>query len=201
LGSCSLQLSKEPREGTTKGTALAARTCVDYSVPSIQARRDPFLLERESQHPHALPSRPWGDPMSRQRLSKPVLVAALALLLPLEQAHCAFMRFEWHAEARSGAHSSHACCGSPCSTRQGGPAGHGQAPDDCFCDKLPGATLNAPTGSMPPPLMTVLVLPNAPPLPALAANILEPFLTPRVGSPPLPADLGARGLRAPPSTA
>ena len=132
-----------------------------------------------------------------RRMPKPfaALAALLAVLLPFEQAHCAYMGLEKHASAVSQtAPSNHDCC-APADSHSPQPT---KAPANCVCVQLPLGSLPAGIPAAHPPTAASAV--TQPPTPATppAASIGAPVLALDVGSPPLPVDLGAHGLRAPP---
>lgn len=123
-----------------------------------------------------------------------LLATLLAVLLPLEQSHCAWMGLMPHAP-RAAANASHACC------RHGAkPAPEARPSADCAC-------MNLPAGSIPAALSS-----GSSPIVPSSAVAAETFMLPRVvavaaappldvGSPPLLIKLGAHGLRAPPRSA
>ena len=136
-----------------------------------------------------------------RRMSKPFVVfaALLAVLMPLEQAHCAWMALEKRAPATTrNVSSEHDCC-APTAPSQSQPT---ETPAGCPCVQLP-------LGSLPASIASVQVLPTVTSAITLAlAPAISPVLTTEapapaldVGSPPLPVDLGAHGLRAPPLSA
>ena len=136
--------------------------------------------------------------MRRLPLQTIVLAALLAVLLPLEQAHCLWMGLG--APARTATASAmpmkadHSCCR--------GHAGHrgGPAPE-CACLQLPQAAMpHAVSIGAPPaaPLACAVVVALAfdPPAPDRGAARGGP--PPDAGSAPLPILPAAHGLRAPP---
>jgi hypothetical protein len=126
------------------------------------------------------------------------LAALLAVLMPLEQAHCAWMGLGNHASAVArNAPSNHDCC-APAQSSCPQPT---KAPANCPCVELPQASL--PAGVAPAQLITAAsaVLLTLAPAITLDATIDAPAPALDVGSPPLPVDLGAHGLRAPPLSA
>ena len=138
-----------------------------------------------------------GDLMRRVSRSFVALAALLAVLMPLEQAHCAWMGLERRASVVAQP-SEHACCAptapaQPQSTK---------SPADCVCLQLPLGSLAAGITSTEvlPPITSAVTLASAPVI-APTVTIAAPAPALDVGSPPLPVDLGARGLRAPPLAA
>jgi hypothetical protein len=137
--------------------------------------------------------------MKRTQLVNAVLALLLVALLPLGPAQCVCTTLgRGMAQASAAAPACHkACCSAP---RHGAPA---QAPRDCPCTHV--------TASDPPAAVSVAIqAPQAPTF--LAFAVLDPLApaaarTPEtppaldVGSPPLPVDPGAHGLRAPPVSA
>lgn len=142
-----------------------------------------------------------------------LLVAlALAVILPLEQARCAWMGMGSTAGACSataafaaapastGTSPAHACCRaqSACSARSNRAA----APVQCLCAQIPAGTL---------PATLTLGAASSSQL-FIAAAIAREFSAPvslereslpalDIGSPPLPSAVGAHLLRAPPVSA
>jgi hypothetical protein len=134
------------------------------------------------------------------RIPNLVLASLLALLLPLEQAHCVWMRFE--KPAAPAAAAAHACCGAAATPRSGEHARPDKPSAGCACEQLPTGTL--PTiitagteGASPTFIAMVAVRPVVEPFVSVTAT--APAL--EFGSPPLPDDPGAHGLRAPPVSA
>ena len=136
-------------------------------------------------------------PVSQMRTLKLLLAIPMVLLMPIEQAHCAWKAMQTQgAPAAVALATHHACC-----EQQGGarPAPRPQAPQGCMCDFLPVVTLPtlpaaataAPATAVVATLPTVLEV-----LPAAVAAAGAP--APEIGSPPLPDRPAARGLRAPP---
>lgn len=140
-----------------------------------------------------------GDPMKRMSRPFVALAALLAVVMPLEQAHCAWMGLENRASAVTcNAPSKHDCC-APTAPSQSQPT---KAPANCPCLQLPPA-------SLPAGITSAQVFPTATSAVALTAAVAinpialieEPAPALDVGGPPLPVDLGAHGLRAPPLSA
>ena len=132
--------------------------------------------------------------MKRFRPAFLTLAALLAVLLPLEQSHCAWMALG-HYAPRSAGNAAHACCRHAA-----------KAPASAPCAKC--ACIKIPVGSVPHftfPRDAFAGVSNAPPAqasalaPVLATAAPAPPID--VGSPPLPIDLGAHGMRAPPRSA
>jgi hypothetical protein len=134
--------------------------------------------------------------MKNHRAVFGIVAALLAVLLPLQQARCAWMNLQPLAAAGGSATcSGHSCCAS----KSAPPPAHRPPTTAECCAQLPPAALT-----------THIVLPSHPlgasvvfALPAVAASpLLDSRAAPSqaldVGSPPLPDDLGAHGLRAPP---
>jgi hypothetical protein len=138
-------------------------------------------------------------PMKRMPIPHIALAVALALLLPLEQAHCAWMGLQKHAAPVAGtATSAHACCASPVKPAPSQPA-QGGAPAQCMCQQLPPAAMPATPASGGAALSVMSLAALA--VPSFIAPVPSPartVLALDVGSPPLPDDPGAHGLRAPP---
>ncbi|MCC6348725.1 MAG: hypothetical protein IT347_03920 [Candidatus Eisenbacteria bacterium] len=138
-----------------------------------------------------------------KRLSIPnlVLAAALALLLPLEQLHCACLGSETRS-APVASHEEHGCCDSQSSTPADHQSHDQQTPHGCVCPEMapilvPAAGVVVLDASTVAPLAVLAV-------PAVIAPVLivsETIPALDVGSSPLPDDPGAHGLRAPPATA
>lgn len=141
--------------------------------------------------------------MRRMPIPSLLLAATLALLLPLEQAHCAWMGFEKHA-APTAAPSpiGHECCESPATSRSDNPAQPEKDSTGCVCQQLPTgvlpAVITAGTRASSVTSIAVLSVPSVV-APVSIASETVPALD--VGSPPLPDEPGARGVRAPPVSA
>ena len=132
--------------------------------------------------------------MNRPRALFTSLATLLALLMPLEQAHCAWMGLEQQASAAS-MPASHECC-APAAPEQ---EPSGNCPD-CSCLQLPSASVPAQVGSLDIPTCSpVTVVASTTGIPLSNRQAPAPALD--VGSPPLSVDLGAHGLRAPPLSA
>ena len=130
--------------------------------------------------------------MNRPRVLLANLATLLALAVPLEMTRCVGIGLEPRA-ARS-MPASHACC-VPGSPEQHVPDG---CDPDCSCLRLPSAPV--------PAKVSLLHTPSHCPATVVASMTVIPLSSrqtlPRaldLGSPPLPIDLGAHGLRAPPS--
>jgi hypothetical protein len=141
--------------------------------------------------------------MRRMPIPNLVLAAMLALLLPLEQAHCAWMGLQTHAApAAATSPTGHECCASPTTSEPDPQAQPERASQGCACELLPSGTLPAviASGVEAPPVtsLAVLTVPSViAPVPVSTETV--PALD--VGSSPLPDDPGAHGLRAPPVSA
>ncbi len=141
--------------------------------------------------------------MRRMRIPNLVLAATLALLLPLEQAHCAWMGLQKHAAPVSATSTTgHACCGSATACV---PLHHSQPkhiPQACRCAQIPLAKL--PTafvyGGEAPSVSSLVVL-TAPSVIAPVSFVTEIVPALDVGNSLLPDDPDAHGLRAPPASA
>ena len=141
--------------------------------------------------------------MRRMSIPSLILVATLALLMPLEQAHCAWMGLPRQGiPVAKASRSGHECCKSPLAAQK---AGHAPVRTDrvgCVCEQLPAGTmplvLSARTEAPSPAPMAV---PTAAECIALVSIVTEAAPAPDVGSPPPPDDPGAHGLRAPPVSA
>jgi len=131
--------------------------------------------------------------MKRDRVVLGILAALLAVIMPVEQARCAWMTYAGPAaRARAHAAADHSCCASSKS-----PARHASTLPAC-CETTPPAALASQHFVNPPHATAVFVL-----LPEAGATLAPgftqaPVVALDVGSPPLPDDPGAHGLRAPP---
>jgi hypothetical protein len=141
--------------------------------------------------------------MRRMPIPNLVLAAALALLLPLEQAHCAWMGFQRHAApVTASSASGHECCSSRAASRQDQPAHPERDATGCVCEALPAGTLPLViTARAEAPSAAVLAIPTAKAVIAPVSVVRQTAPAPDVGSSPLPDDPGAHGLRAPPVSA
>lgn len=140
--------------------------------------------------------------MKRVRLSSSVLVALLVLLMPLEQGHCAWMGLESHAApAAASMPPGHDCCASDPAPQPEQPASQPCGPEGCVCLQLPAGALPTVLTVSPShaPVTTIAEI-SVPRLVAPAITT-EPLPALDIGSPPLPDDPGAHGLRAPPASA
>ena len=141
------------------------------------------------------------------RIAKFALAAALALIMPLESAHCAFMQFEkravpTHAEATT----SHDCCASAgtASTNQTSKSKQADDPctSGCACFQLPAGVPASAIAQVETPISaTSLILPSNNSFSAPRPAVVEWVAALDVGNPTLPDDPGAHGLRAPPVSA
>lgn len=129
-----------------------------------------------------------------------MLAVTLAVLMPLEQAHCLWMAPKAAAESSEAAAcggSDHSCCAPTPSE----PQQQDTAPSSCPCIQLPSATLPAVTMPTHIPTVQVLAILQMANLFAAAQAAPAPILALDVGSPPLPIACDAHGLRAPPLSA
>jgi hypothetical protein len=134
-----------------------------------------------------------------RRVSRPFVAVAvlLAALMPLEQAHCAFMGLGQHAVGSTNADCpGHTCC-APKAASERSPA---KAPADRDCVQSPPGAIPSGIVSTVVPAATFATIPSAPTT-VPAASVDAPASALDVGSPPLPIDPGAHGLRAPPLSA
>ena len=138
--------------------------------------------------------------MKRSSILHLALAATLALLLPLQQLHCICMQLPRQAvPVSAGPQAGHECCES---TAQCGTEDHsrpGRTPHTCTCVQIVAVTL--PTvfvASVESPTMAPLAVLAVPAGITLVSIVTETAAMLDVGSPPLPADPGAHGLRAPP---
>ena len=146
--------------------------------------------------------------MKPARIAKLALATALALLMPLESAHCAFMGFGRPSPvAQSGAAESHECCESPAAATSNQPSKPDRPAQDpcssaCACIQLPAGIPAAAIAQIDAPISaTSLIVAGS-----TFTDVPRTITTERVaaldiGSPPLPEDPGAHGLRAPPVSA
>jgi hypothetical protein len=141
--------------------------------------------------------------MRRMPIPNLVLAATLALLLPLEQAHCAWMGLQKHsAPAAAPSPSGHECCASPTTPEPDHDSKPEKAPQGCACEQLPTVTM--PTvitaGTEAPSVTSIAVLTITSAI-APVSIVKETVPALDVGSPPLPDDPAAHGPRAPPASA
>lgn|SRR5262245_15218675 len=132
--------------------------------------------------------------MRRSPIPFVALALMLAVLMPLEQSHCAWMGLQ--KRASSPMPSTHACCAKSTPRPQ-----DTSCPNGCACIELPSALPLAATTVRPAAAPIAVVHPHAIQVAALDPSRLAPAPSLDVGSPPLPIDLGAHGLRAPPFSA
>ena len=142
------------------------------------------------------------------RIAKFALAAALALIIPLESAHCAFMRFEKRAvPGDTDATASHECCASAETATTAPTSNSNRASDDacssgCACFQLPAGIPTSAIAQIDTPLSaTSLILPSSTSFSAPRATSVNRVAALDVGNPALPDDPGAHGLRAPPVSA
>ncbi len=137
--------------------------------------------------------------MKRMSIPNLMLAALLALLPPLEQSRCIGMGLPRHAAPSSAtACARHACCGGAADDAHR--AQPTQCPQACCRIQPPPVELPvaAPLGHELQPAVALAIPVIVPAIaPPHRANAPAPSLG--VWSPPLPDELGARGLRAPPS--
>ncbi len=146
--------------------------------------------------------------MIRTRITKLAIAAALALLMPVESAHCPFMGCKEHpAPTPSETAASRECCVSPGAVTSGH-ASTSDRPDrdacpwGCACFRLPSAIPASAIELVAAPIPTtaLIVFGNT-------RIVFIPTITIRrvpaldVGRPSLPDDPGAHGRRAPPVSA
>ena len=141
--------------------------------------------------------------MRRMPIPSLVIAVMLAVLLPLEQAHCAFMGLQRHVTpVAATAPTGHECCESPPASAPGHHPTPESVPQGCSCAQLPVVTLPAAVtvASDAPPVTSIAML-TVPVVIAPVSIVTETVPALDVGSPPLPDDPGAHGLRAPPISA
>ena len=137
-----------------------------------------------------------------KRLHGPWVVVAvlLAVLLPIEQAHCLLMPLQAVAtqspRASSGAMGHGCCVPSPAAQPE-----HGKAPAACPCIELPAGTVPQVIAAAPQPISPELAVLVGTTLLAAPRAALAPAPAPDIGSPALPIACDAHGLRAPPLSA
>jgi hypothetical protein len=148
------------------------------------------------------------EPMTCPRIAQLALATALALLMPLESAHCAFMGFgKPSPPAHSGAAASHECCESPAAATSDQAAKPDRPDQDpcssaCTCIQLPAGVPAAAIAQIDAPISaTSLIVAGRTFTEAPPTITTERVAALDVGSPPLLEDPGAHGLRAPPASA
>jgi hypothetical protein len=151
--------------------------------------------------------------MKRTRIHQLVLAITLAVILPLEQGHCAFMGLQNHgapccamasaaptSAAKHAAAPMHACCAKAAArSRVPGPPA---IPSSCLCAQLPIGTLPSVSISIHElqPTTLLAAIPAASFVaPVSVQSEIQPALD--VGSPPLLNSPGALASRAPPVSA
>lgn len=146
--------------------------------------------------------------MKRRSIPSLVVATALALLMPLESAHCAFMGCERHsAPTQTAAATSHECCEAPGAATNDQASRPDRSDEDpcsssCTCFQLPaGVPASTITQFDAPTSTTSLIFPGNTFIDAPRSITVERVPALDVGSPPLPDDHGAHGLRAPPVSA
>jgi len=135
--------------------------------------------------------------MKRMSLPTFVIAISLALLLPIELAHCVWMGFPPHGvQGTAAASVAHACCRAAANAPPASPS----APRTCTCIQLPVVTLpnhvtvDVPTIDVGTSLATAHeTLPV--PIPRIVA---APIHVPLLANRPHGAQSHAHGLRAPP---
>jgi hypothetical protein len=140
--------------------------------------------------------------MKLARILNLVLAISLAVLLPLEQAHCAWMGLEKSASRSSGAMSpGHECCRSLGSSMpHRGPQPKTTSPG-CMCEQLPkGALPSAVLLDTDASSVTAFVLPTVASVLSPVSMVTETVPALDVGCIPPPHATSAHGLRAPPAT-
>jgi hypothetical protein len=136
-----------------------------------------------------------------------ILAVLLAVIMPLEQAHCAWMT--WDRPAASGlshagtaAADSHGGVDHSCCAKSRSQAQHTATPPSCLCERIPPASLTTHVDFGGRPHTASLVVLISEVEASLALSLTRaPAPALDVGSPPLPVDPGAHGLRAPPLSA
>ena len=127
-----------------------------------------------------------------------MVAVLLAVLLPLEQAHCLWMGFETR-DAQGATAAGHACCASSARTQPDDATSPQDASAGCVCLQLPTVVLpglvKATAADAPTAFFSIPAL-ASPDAPALVVTTTDVASDP--GRPPLPHDPGAHGLRAPP---
>jgi hypothetical protein len=140
--------------------------------------------------------------MKLARILNLVLAVSLAVLLPLEQAHCAWMGLEKSASRSSGKMlPGHECCRSlATSMPHRGPSPKAPAPG-CMCEQLPkGALPSAVLLDSDTPSVTAFMLPAVAAVLSPVSIVTETVPALDVGCSPPPHATAAHGLRAPPAT-
>ena len=141
--------------------------------------------------------------MKRMSLPSFVIAISLALLLPIELAHCVWMGVPQQGVRGAAATSvAHACCRVAARTHSAPPASS-TMPGTCTCIQLPFVTLPSPVVVDTPTIevgncSATVHEPLLAPSPRIA-TVLDP--APVFGSPPHGGESHAHGLRAPPGLA
>jgi hypothetical protein len=138
------------------------------------------------------------EPMSIPRL---LFVVTLALLMPVEWAHCVWMGVQPQAQSAAVSPSTgHECCDSAPSE-----ASHSSEPtkQDCPCRFLPSIQPVAAAVEVAPPTTISSLSLNVTAIAVIAPVSTSAEIPPAldVGNPALLPDSGAHGLRAPPASA
>jgi len=124
-----------------------------------------------------------------------LVAVALAVLLPAESAHCAWMMSPV-AKAPTAMRADHACCRAAVPAPMGSAAPRQSAPD-CACLTLPQAVATVVSVTPPAPeAVEAIVVTEVLAAPA-AGSLVEPSDTD--ASPPRAPDLTAHPLRGPPT--
>src|SRR6516162_3756389 len=120
-----------------------------------------------------------------------LIAVLLAVVIPLEQAHCVWMGLAQAVPAPSPIPGAgHNCCAPSAPRPQ-----PSRSSTDCVCITLPPLSLPvsgiSATALLP---LSCLAVPQAPSDP-MAGLVAAPHAALEFGSPPLPVDPGAHGLR------
>lgn len=139
--------------------------------------------------------------MKRKSIPNLLLATALVLLLPLEQVMCACMGFAAQPTPVASV-AGHECCDAISASGSEHHSRPEQAPHACSCNRLVESAVPVVIegGLQAPELASVAVLTGTAsftPLPVCEKTTSAPDS----GSPSIPEDPGAHGLRAPPVSA
>ncbi len=133
--------------------------------------------------------------MQRRSFVVQLVALALAVLLPAEAAHCAWMMSPT-AKTPAGMRADHACCRAAVPAPMGSTAPQRSAPD-CACLTLPQAVATAVSVTPPAPeAVEAIAVTEVLAAPA-AGSLVESSDT--NASPPRAPDLTAHPLRGPPT--
>jgi hypothetical protein len=132
--------------------------------------------------------------MKRLAGSWAVVAVMLAALLPLQQAHCLWMSRMTPVAAATHGKCHSGCCAASTGTHQQHRAGR----PECPCLELPSSTLPAAVPAPAPPMAAPLAVSATATILATQPTITAYAPVVELGSPPLPIDCSAHGLRAPP---